>query len=422
MRWLVVLAVVSLPVLGAEIRFDPPPSLAGMFRVVVAGVTETVGQATVLNLRTGEAVTVELRRHGEVLRTAPIYARRACDEARAEAVVGVQLGDTLVAATGLGGGLAVAAQVGPRLRRPGEPDLALERWDDLEMKWVPADETGPARYRIVLTDAAADTTCEPDSVPLPVEVGAKSFELALVEDAGASGRFVGEFVVVIEPRDCDLLLRLLSLKGDVLLEAAAPEACLVCRRGQQAVRAPLSGFPVTLVLAEPALTVGCVGEVRVGEPGRVDEVRWCVNGVEQAVRGPVLTLYADAPRTVHVVALVRRGLRWSRAEATVAYVPQPRLSFVDPATGRPATEPWLCSHPLQVRLDHVTATRASVLVGRLGPDPRVEELTLERTADGVFLSRPIRPADFAACAGNVLWVQLKDPRVCIPAYVTLPLR
>lgn len=422
MRWLLVMALVAVPALGAEIAFEQSPRLVGTFHVVVRGVAETAGQATLLNLRTGETLTIELRSHDGALRTAPIYARRACDEPRAEAVIMVQLGDTVVAATGLGGGLAVAAPVGPRPANPGEPTLSLERWDDLVMKWVSTEEAGPARYRIVLTDASADTTCEPDSIPLPVEVGAKTFDLALVEDAAASGRFVGEFVTVVEPRNCELLIRVLSLKGDLLLEAPAPEACLVCRRGDQALRAPLSSFPVTLVPSDLVLSVGCVGEVRVSGPGPVDEVRWCVDGVEQAVRGPVLTLYADAPRSRRVVAFVRHGMRWGRAEAAVTFLPQAKLSFVAADTGLPVTEPWPCTQLLRVKVENVSGEAQTVTIGKLGADPRAQDLALEKVRDGVFLSRPIRPSDVGACAGDVLWVQYRDPRGCYTAHVTLALR
>lgn len=430
MRWLLVMALVAFPALGAEIVFEQPPSLAGTFHVVVRGVAETAGHTTLINLRTGETLTIELRSHDGALRTGPIYARRACDEPRAEAMIMVQLGDTLVAATALGGGLSVTARVGPRERRPGEPTLSFQRWDDLAMEWVPAKEVVPARYRIVLADAAADTTCERDSLPLPMEVGTKAFDLALSEDAATSGRFSGEFVMVVAPRACDLVIRVLSLDEKVLLEVPMSrigvrmsEASLACRRGEATLRAPFPVLPVTLVPSHLLLPVGCVGGIRVVEPDRVDEVRWCVEGAEQAVRGPMLTLYADAPRPAKVVALVRQGLLWGRAEATVAFVPQVKLSLVDAETGFPVTEPWPCTQPVQIRAEHVVGAAPVVLVGKLGPDPRTVEIALAATADkGVFLSRALRASDFAACAGDVLWVQLKDPRGCYSAYVTLSLR
>jgi len=421
MRWLLVLALMSLPVLGAEIRFDTGPTLTGTFRVVVEGVTDTSGQATLLVLRTGAVVQVALQRAGDQLESEAIHVRRPCDP-EGTPFISVQLGDTIVAATELGGGLSATAQVGPRKPGPGEPTLTLQRWDNLEMKWISTEEAGPARFRIVLADASADTTCEADSVPLPVEVGAKTFDLTLVEDAAASGRFSGEFVTVVEPRNCDLLIRVLSLKGDLLLETPAPEACLACRRGEQTLRAPLSSFPVTLVPSDLVLSVGCVGEVRVSGPGPVDEVRWCADGVEQAVRGPVLTLYADAPRSRRIVALVRHGMRWGRAEAVVTFLPQAKLSFVAADSGLPVTEPWPCTQMLRVKAENVSGEVQAVTIGKLGPDPRSQELTLEKVQDGVFLSRPIRPSDLGACAGDVLWAQYRDPRGCYTVHVTLALR
>jgi len=420
MRWLLAVVMAALPALGAEIVFEQSPSLVGTFHVFVRGVAETVGEVTVVNLRTSELVRVPLVPVEGGLRGGPVHAPRECDVPLSFFLV-VRVGDMVVAATTLGGGLSATAWVGPRLPRPGEPKLTLEWWDDVEMKWVPAKEAGPARLRIVLEYATADVTCDPDVVSLPVEVGAQTFALALAEDAATSGRFNVEFVTVVEPQRCDLVLRVLSLVRDVLFEAPVP-AGLSFRFEGQRLFTPLHTFRVTLVPSVLVLPVGCLGEVRVVEPARADEVRWCVDGLEQPVRGPVLTLFADAPRALRVVALVRSGLRWARAESTVTYTPQAQVSFVDAVTGRPVLGLWPCTHFVRVRVENVTIG-ARITVGKLGPDPRAKELVLvEMAPDGAFLSEPIRPSDFGACAGDVLWAQYRDPRGCYTAFATLPLR
>ncbi len=418
MRWLLVLALIALPAWGAEIQFDAEPRLGETFRVVVTGVAEEGGQATLLVLRTGAVVPVALAREGDVLRSAPIHARRPCDPEGTPSV-SVQLGDTVVAATELGGGLAAPARVGPR---PDGPTVALERWDNVEMEWVAAEELGPALFRIVLTDPSRDTTCERDALALELALAGKEFALPLEEDGPVTGKFVGEFVVALEPRGCDLGLRVTTVGGDLLTEAAVSAgACLTCTWEGTSLRAPLPVLPIALTPEALVLPVGCVGEVHLARPERPDEVRWCVDGVERA-GGLSLTLLADAPRDVIVVVLVRKGLLWERAQTTVAFVPQVKLSWVDATTGLPPTEPWPCTQPLQIRADDVTGPAPVLLVGKLGPDPRVQEIPLAESDGGVFVSGALRPADFAACAGDVLWAQFRDPRGCYSAYITLPLR
>ncbi|HNR24596.1 MAG TPA: hypothetical protein PKG50_04125 [Candidatus Bipolaricaulis anaerobius] len=419
MRWFLVLALIALPAWGAEIQFDAEPRLGGTFRVVVTGVPEEGGQATLLVLRTGAVVPVALAREGDVLRSAPIHIRRACDPEGTPSV-SVQLGDTVVAATELGGGLAAPARVGPR--GPDEPTVALERWDNVEMEWVAAEEMGPALFRIVLTDPSRDTTCEREALALELALAGKEFALPLEEDGPVTGKFVGEFVVALEPRGCDLGLRVTTVGGDLLTEAAVSTgACLTCTWEGASLRAPLPVLPIALAPEALVLPVGCVGEVHLARPERPDEVRWCVDGVERA--GELsLTLLADAPRDVIVVALVRKGLLWERAQTTVAFVPQVKLSWVDATTGLPPTEPWPCTQPLQIRADDVTGPAPVLLVGKLGPDPRIQEIPLAESDGGVFVSGALRPADFAACAGDVLWAQFRDPRGCYSAYITLPLR
>ncbi len=419
MKWLLALALISLPALGAEIRFDTKPALAGTFRVVVSGVAETTGQATLVVLRTGAVVHVALAREGDQLQSAPIHVRRPCDPIGAPYVSG-HLGDTVVVATELGGGLSATAVVGPR---SGEAALALERWDNVDMKWIAAEEMGPALFRVVLTDPSLDTTCERDVHDLRVALAGKEFALPLTEDAPASARFVGEFVASLEPRACELWFQVKTVAGRILAETSVPAgACLICEREGATLRAPLPALPIALTPADLAIPVGCVGEVRLTRPERPDEVRWCVDGVERP-GGPSLALLADFPRTVTVAALVRKGLLWERAQTTVTFVPQVRLSFVDAGTGLRATEPWPCTQPILIWAHHVVGAAPVVLVGKLGPSPRVQEIALGGTAEaGVFVSRGLRPLDFGACSGDVLWVQFKDSSGCYSAYATLPLR
>ncbi len=426
MKWLLAVVLAAFPVLGAEIAFTEPPRLAGTFRVAVTGVDEPSGEVTLVVLRTGEVVRVPLQREGDRLMSKEIHVRRPLCDPEGTPFLSVELGDTIVAATALGSGQSATAKVEPRPPRENEPTLTLERWDDLAMKWVGAEEAGPARLRIVLADASADTTCEPDSVRLSVEVRAKAFtetfDLPLVEDAAASGRFVGEFVTVVEPRDCDLLFRVLSLTEDVRLEAPALGAYLAFRYEDRSLCAPLVLVPVVLTPTDLVLSESCVGEARVTTPERPDEVRWCVDGVEQPVREPVLRLLADAPRTVSVVALVRTGLRWGRAETKVTFVLRVKLSFVAADSGLPATEPWPCTQMLRVKVENVRGDLREIVVGRLGLNPRPRQLPVVNAGEGTFLSVPFRPSDLGFCGGDVLWAQYVDPRGCYSAYVVLQLR
>jgi len=421
MRWLWVVALMALPAAGGQIAFESVPRLTEPLYIVVTGVAETAGEVTLVNLRTEELVRVGLAPGADGLRAGPIHARRACDPAVSPSLT-VELGDTLIAATELGGGLAATARVGPRSQRDGELTFSLERWDDIGMKWVSAAELMPARFRIVLSSASADATCAADVVSLPVEVAGKAFELALVEDGAVSARFAGEFVVVIEPANCDLLIRVLSLGGDMLLEGPALGARLTCRLDGQTLTAPLPALPITLVRSHAELPVGCVGEVRVSGLAAGGAVVWCLGGIPLPVGGPVLSLYADAPRSIEVVALVRQGLNWGRAAATMTYVPQAKMSFVDAATGHPVTGPWPCTQPVRVKLENVTAAAARVTVGRLGADPRAQVLVLERSPDGALLSRSFRPAEFGACVGDVLWAQYTEEGPCNAVHAILPLQ
>ncbi len=421
MRAVLLLALVALPSLGAELWFEPGLHLGGTVRVRVTGIGDAKGQAALLVLRTGELMTVSLEPDGDGLASAPIHLRRPCDPADGPSL-GVQVGDTVAAATELGGGLAAAGRVEPPLRKPGEPTLALERWDNEALKWVQARDIVPALYRMTLSDRSLDTTCERERADLPLALAEKEFSLPLVEEEATGGRFEGTFVVGLEPRACSLWLSVSTVEGKLLAEVEVPAgACLVCRRAGDEIRFPVPEFPVNLAPTSPAVPVGCVGEVRLVQPERPDEVRWCVDGTERP-GGTALPLFADAPRTVSVVALVRMGLLWERGQITAAFVPQVRLSLVGAETGLPAAEPWPCPQALRVRAEHVPGPGFTVLVGKLGPDPKVVELALIAGPDGGWVTPAFRPTEIGACAGDVLWAQFRDPRGCYAAYVTLPLR
>lgn len=422
MKWLLVVAGVlaAIPACGADIRFDPAPTLGGTFRVVVTGTGATTGQVTLVVLRTGEVVQVAVRCTGTRLESGEILAHRGCGPAGAVSVQ-VQLGDTLVAATDLGEGLSATARVAPP---PGSPALGLERWDNVALEWVQAETVGPAHFRVVLDDPSLDTTCDRDTVVLPVSVGGAEFSLALIEQAPLGGRFSGEFALTVEPRACDLWVEVKTVEGTLLAEAPLPtEGALTCEHEGVLLRVPLRSLPVALAAPQLTVPVGCVGEVGLTQPDGADEVRWCVDGVPSPVMGAALGLLADAPRVLQVVALVREGMLWGRAEARVEYVPQVAVSFVDARTGLPVSRPWPCSLPLRVRVDNAAASRLVVMVGKFGTDPGVRELALDEVEPRVFLSASFTSADFGACAGVVLWAQYVDPRCPdVPHHDTVPLR
>lgn len=421
MRTFVALVLLAVPALGAEIAFEREPRLGEAFHVMVTGVPDTAGRAHLINLRTGEVLRVELWVHGGGLRSGPIHVRRPCDDPKPPHTVMANPGDVLVAATDLKGGLSATAKVGPRLRKDGEPKLTLERWDNDQMKWLPADRVIPALYRAVMEDTSQDTTCEPDRLDLSLMAGGKAFPLALGETTPTSGRFVGEFAVSVEPKACELWLRILTREGGLIGEVAAVGEFFLCERDGQAVQIPLGMFLVELSRPELGLPVGCCGEVRVVAPERPEEVRWCIDGVERP-GGLALTLCAEALRSLSVVALVRKDMLWGRAETTVTYVARVKLTLLDAESGLPVVEPWPCGKPVRVKLENVPPGVGKLSVGRLGPDPRARELGLHDVGKGVYWSEPFRPSDFGACAGEVLWAQYRDPTGCYTTYATLSLR
>ncbi len=424
--WGVLLALVAVSALGTEIRLeasaDPAPTvpLAGTFRVVMAEATETTGTATLVVLRTGTVVRVSLKRVGDRLESEPIHVSRSCDPAPAPAVV-VELGDTIVIATEAGGGRCAMARVGPR--DPGQRVLAVDRLNNDSMVWERAIAVEPALFRVTLHDLSLDTTCGADRAAVELTVGETATTLQLTEDAGTSGRFVVEIAVSVRPDGSDLKLLVTDVDKKALLETQATDGGVMrLQRGDLAVQLPVALLPVQLSAEEVTLPLPCSGELRVVQPTKPDEVRWFVDGAIQHAQGTTFPLCPDTPRTLRVAVLVRQGLRWGRAEATVVFVPPVKVSFVAADGATPVEGPWSHGEYLRVKIENVRGELRGIVVGRLGPAPRPCELPVEAVGGGTFLSIPFRPADLGFCGGDALWAQVVDPRGCSNAYDVLQLR
>ncbi len=424
--WAGALLLLVVSALGGEVRLDAPVSsphvveLAGTLRVVVTGISEESGMATLLVLRTGVAVQVPLKRVGDRLESEGVHVQRPCDVAGAPAVA-VELGDTIVVATEAGGGRCALVRVGPRAS--GARTLTVERRKGETMVWEKAASVAPGLFRVTLRDPSLDTTCAQEVVLVVLTVGTKAATLCLTEDAPASGRFVGEFAVEVRPDGSNLNLRVVDGDKKVLVEIGAVDGTPVrLERDNLSVEVPVALLPVQLSSTEVTLPLPCQGELRVVRPEKPDEVQWFVDAALQHAQGRVLPLYPDGPRTLRVVVLVRDGVQWGRAEATVDFVPPVKVSFVAFDTGETVDGLWPYRGVLRVKAEHVRGELKGIMIGRLGPDPRTCELPLEDVGGGVFLSVPFRPSDFGFCGGDVLWAQHVDPRGCESTYVVLPLR
>jgi len=426
------LVLVAFPALGLGVSIEGPRNpdgtlaMCGTFTVTVAGAAETTGHVTLVLLRTSEVLRVSLECDGDRLKSAPVQIRRSCDPAATQLSLVAEIGDAIAIATELGAGGCAVERVGKRLSGPGEPALSLRRMNNDTMDWVTAESVEPGLFSAGLNNLALDSTCAPETTHLTLAVGQATARLVLVEEGPVAGRFSGEIVAQMQPdaEDPELVLHLLTTDKEPLLRAVVREGdALALTWDGVDLRRPVKFLPVELSPVDLVLPVGCMAEVRVSVPERPDEVIWFVNGVRQAVEGPSLPVCPDAPRTLDVVALVRQGLLWGRQQTTVTIVPQVRVSFISAETGLPANEPWRCAAPLQVKVEHVQGELESILVGKLGADPRPCKLPVARVGDGVWLSIPFRPAaDLGVCGGDVLWVQYVDFRGCYTAYVVLPLR
>ncbi|MCD5409008.1 hypothetical protein LR090_07330, partial [Candidatus Bipolaricaulota bacterium] len=193
------------------------------------------------------------------------------------------------------------------------------------------------------------------------------------------------------------------------------------------LRFPLAFLQPALEL-EPgaAEDVGCVILIKVAGV-EANEVRWFVDGVEQPERGPELRVVRSEPthpEAIGVIALVRQGRLWGKAQTSISFVPRTEISFVDAETGEPVSGWSSRGRPIAVRLDKAYDDPAPrVWIGLLGPDCSAQELPLTPLGEGEYLSQPILPEELGACPGDVLWAQYKDP-TCPEdvAYVLLVLR
>lgn len=422
---LVVLAF-SLPALAGKIQIDPSPiPLKGTFQVVVTGLQDATGDVLVVNVRTGEEIRVPLEAKGGRLLAGPIYALRDCDDAAGKAhVIRVQVGDVIVAATELEKGLSVTAVVEVI---GGEPALTVERWDEGQALWCPSPPLEPGKIRIVVEDPGKDVLCEPESVQVTIRLGGEEKDLDAREKGATSGRFVSELELSIE-RDGPALKAVLAHKGSEFLSTPlAEDMALTVIYGDLAYSVSLPSLAVGLESTEIVEDTGCPVKLALAEPTDPDEVIWYVDEAERTERGPEIKLIRTEPTYpdgLSVVALVRKGTLWGKAEAKVVFVPHTEIEFVQAGSGKTAKAPCQCDMPLRVKLTSVYDDAAPrVWVGVLGPGCTAKELTLEPKGNGVFVSEPFRPEELSACAGDILWAQYKDP-TCLEdvAYTLLRLR
>ncbi len=432
MRRLLLLAVLALGVStwAATIQFDPTPvPLKGTFRVRVSGIGAETGDVVVVNVDTGELVRVPLKPEGGRLVSEEIYALRDCDSIPegARYVLHVAVGDVLAAATELEDGLSTTTLV---TAPQGPPELSLRAWDAARNMWCPRQgghELSPGRLLVTVVDPVADVGCDQESVPLALALGDHGTQLDLREEGPAAGRFSAEIELVMEPLGTEVAVKLLHQGSELLSVTARAGLELKLTYGELAVSYPLASLEASLEL-EPggAEDVGCQILIRVAEI-EASEVRWFLDGIEQAERGPELRVVRSEPTypdAIQVIALVRQGALWDRVQTSVSFVPRTEISFVDAETGEPVSGWTVCSRPIVVKLAQVYDDPAPrVWFGLLGPGCSAREIPLTSQGEGEYLSQVILPEELGACAGDVLWAQYKDP-TCPEdvAYVLLVLR
>ena len=424
---LLVMLAFSLPALAGKIQIDPSPiPLKGTFQVVVAGLQDVqTGNVLVVNVRTGEGIRVPLEAKEGRLLAGPIYALRDCDDAAGkEHVIRVQVGDVIVAATELEEGLSATAVI---TDPTGEPALTVERWDEGQALWCPSSPLEPGKIRIVVEDPGKDVLCEPESVQVTIRLGGEEKDLDAREKGATSGQFVSELELSIE-RDGPALKAVLTHKGSEFLSAPlAEDMALTVVYEDLAYSVSLPSLAVRFESTEVVEDTDCPVKLALSEPTDPDEVIWYVDGAERSERGPEIKLIRTEPTypdSLSVIALVRKGALWGKAEAKVVFVPHTEIEFVQAGSGETAKAPWRCGTPLRVKLAGVYDDAAPrVWVGVLGPSCTVKELALEPKGNGVFVSEPFRPEELSACAGDILWAQYKDP-TCLEdvAYTLLRLR
>lgn len=432
MKRLLLLAVLALGVLAwaATIQFDPAPvPLKSAFQVRVVGIQAEAGDVVVVNVNTGELVRVPLKPVDGRLVSEEIYALRDCDQppAGAQYVLHVAMGDVLAAATELEDGLSTTALV---TAPQGRPELSLRAWDGTRNVWCPRQvghELSPGRLLVTVADPVVDVSCDQESVPLALALGDHGTQLDLREEGPAAGRFSAEIELVMEPLGSDVAIKLLHQGSELLSVTARAGLKLVLTYSQLVVSFPLASLEAALELEPGAREdIGCQILIKVAEV-EASEVRWFVEGIEQAERGPELRVVRSEPTypdEIQVIALVRQGALWDKVQTSVSFVPRTEISFVDAETGEPVSGWTVCSRPMAVKLTQVyddPAPRA--WFGLLGPSCSAQEIPLIPQGEGEYLSQAILPEELGACAGDVLWAQYKDP-TCPEdvAYVLLVLR
>ena len=432
MKRLLLLAMLALGVStwAATIQFDPAPvPLKGTFRVRVAGIQAATGDVVVVNVNTGELVRVPLKPGDGRLVSEEIYALRDCDQIPPEAqyVLHVAVGDVLAAATELEDGLSTTALVAAP---QGRPELSLRAWDGTRNMWCPRQgghELSPGRLLVTVVDPVVDVGCERESVPLALALGDHGTQLDLREEGPAAGRFSAEMELVMEPLGTEVAVKLLHQGSELLSVTARAGLALVLTYGELVVSFPLASLEAALELEPGAMEdVGCQFLIKVAGV-EASEVRWFVDGIEQAERGPELRVVRSEPTypdEIQVIALVRQGDLWDRVQTSVSFVPRTEISFVDAETGEPVSGWTVCTRPIAVKLTQVyDDPTPRVWFGLLGPGCSAQEISLTPQGEGDYLSQAIIPQELGACAGDVLWAQYKDP-TCPEdvAYVLLVLR
>ena len=415
---------------AGTIQISPSPvPLKGAFQVEVMGIQAENGDAVVVNVNTGELLRVPLKPEGGKLVSEEIYALRDCDSPPEEAkyVLHVAVGQVIAAATGLEDGLSATSSVAPP---QGPAALSLYSWSGERNTWCPQkaeDPLSPGKLLIQVDDPSGDVSCGEESVPVVISVGGEELQLDLRETGPAAGRFTAEVVLVVEPKATNLVVKVVHQGSELLSTEFVPGITLKVTYGTLVLEHSLAQLEAGLSLEPGAREdVGCPVRILVtgAEP---DEVVWYVAGMQQPERGRELRLIRGEPtypEMVPIVALIRQGTVWGKAETWVSFVPPTEISFVDAETEETISGSCPCGRTLKVKLTCAyDDPMPRVWVGVLGPNCSSRALSLVRQADGEYLSEAFSTDELSACAGDVLWAQYKDP-TCLEdvAYVLLILR
>ena len=422
--------LIGIPAWAGTIQITPSPvPLRGAFTVQLMGLQAESGDVVVVNVNTGELVRVPLRSEGGKLVSEEIYALRDCDPVPegAKYVLHVAVGHVIAAATELEDGLSTTALVAVP---SGQPSLSLYTWDATQGGWCSrkaGTTLSPGRLRIQVDDLTKDVSCEEESVPVSLALAGESTQLDLREEALAGGCFVAEVELVLEPDGMDLAVKLMHRESELLRADFSEDASLTVTYGTLVLKYPLASLAAGLTLYPGHHEdVGCPVQVSV-TGATPDEVIWYVDGMEQPERGGQIGLVRTQPtypQEIPVVALVRQGALWTKAQTAVVFVPPTQISFLDAETGESVSGASVCGRKLRVRLacayDDPTPR---VWIGILGQNCSARELPVSPQGDGIYLSEEFSPDEFSACAGDVLWAQYKDPSCPEDvAYVLLVLR